>query len=202
MQVKKRMAEKLITVSKDMSIPEAIGLMKKYSIRHLPVVDNDSLVGFITESDMRQAYLASLLDEMIIDDVMIKNPITIEPDADLEEAVELIYRNKIGGLPVVKDGKIKGIITVADILAVFIEIMGVLKSSSRIDVILGEKPEAFEEVSRIIKTNGGEIISVGMSNYHQGKSKRVYFFRLEKCEVEPIVKSLEETGYQIVSVIK
>lgn len=201
MQVKKRMAKKLVTVTKDMSIPEAIGLMKKHSIRHLPVVDGDNLIGFVTESDMRQAYLASLLDKIVVEDLMIKNPITISPNTSIEEAAELIHRNKIGGLPVVEKGKLKGILTVADILEAFIEIMGVLKSSSRIDVVMGEEPEAFEEVSCIIKAHKGEIISVGMLGYKRDKLKRVYFFRLEKCDVAPIVKSLKKGGYKVVSVV-
>jgi acetoin utilization protein AcuB len=201
MQVKKRMAKKLVTVTKDMSIPEAIGLMKKHSIRHLPVVDGDNLIGFVTESDMRQAYLASLLDKIVVEDLMIKNPITISPNTSIEEAAELIHRNKIGGLPVVEKGKLKGILTVADILEAFIEIMGVLKSSSRIDVVMGEEPEAFEEVSCIIKAHKGEIISVGMLGYKRDKLKRVYFFRLEKCDVAPIVKSLKKGGCKVVSVV-
>jgi len=202
MLVKKRMAQKLVTVTKDKGISEAIKLMKKHSIRHLPVVEGDNLIGFVTESDMRQVYLASLIDEMLIEDVMIKKPITISPDINIEEAAELIYHNKIGGLPVVENGKLKGILTVADILEAFIEMMGVLESSSRIDVILGEEPGAFEEVSRTIKSHRGKIISVGMLDYEKSESEKIYFFRLKKCDVAPIAESLKKEGYQVKSVTK
>ena len=132
---------------------------------------------------------------------MNKEPVTIGPEENLEEAAKLIYHYKLGGLPVLEDGKLVGIITVGDILAAFIEIMGVLQASSRIDVILGENPEAFEDVSRIIKQMGGDIISVGMGNAEE-KDGKFYFFRLKKCDVEQIAESIANNGYEVVSVIE
>jgi acetoin utilization protein AcuB len=97
--------------------------------------------------------------------------------------------------------KLVGIITVSDILEAFVQIMGVLKSSSRIDVVLGNKPDALEEVSRIIKKNHGEVISMGMSS-HRSKGKRIYYFRLEKCNTTRIAKALEEKGYKVTMTIE
>jgi acetoin utilization protein AcuB len=130
---------------------------------------------------------------------MITDPITVTADTEVDEAAKIIYYNKIGGLPVVDDeDRLIGIITVTDILAAFIELMGVLKSSSRIDVVLGDDPEAFERVSAFIRSRGGEIISVGISG-HRLRKRRVYFFRLKKCNVKNISKTLEKAGYQVVS---
>ena len=89
-------------------------------------------------------------------------------------------------------------ITVADLVEVFIELMGVLKSSSRIDVILGDEPEAFERVSGLIRSEGGEIISVGISG-HRLRRKRIYFFRLKKCNVKHITGTLQKAGFRVVS---
>ena len=198
MKVKKRMAKKLVTIKKDATVADAINLMKKHSIRHLPVVEEGVLIGWVTESDIREAYLASLLEQVSIEDIMIHDPITILADANLEEAAELLYRNGIGGLPVVDKGKLVGVITVADIMASFIEVMGILKESSRIDVILGKKPHAFENVSKIIRDHGSEIISVGMSA-HADRTKRVYYLRLTKCNVHSMAKEIENLGYKVVS---
>src|SRR4030042_1815775 len=151
MKVKKRMAKKLVTIRKDATVSAAINLMKKHSIRHLPVVEQGELHGWVTERDIREAYLASIIEQVSMGDIMIKDPITISPDANLEEAAELLYRHGIGGLPVVDKGKLVGVITVADIMAAFIEVMGILQESSRIDVILGGKLHAFENVSKIIR---------------------------------------------------
>jgi acetoin utilization protein AcuB len=199
MKVKKRMAKKLVTVGRQATVSDAITLMKKHSIRHLPVVEEGALVGWITEGDIRQAYLASLIEQVSIGDIMINDPLTISPEANLEEAAKILYRHSIGGLPVVDNDKLVGVITVADIMAAFIEVMGILQESSRIDVVLGGKAHAFENVSRIIRDHGSEIISVGMSA-HQDRTKRIYFLRLAKCAVDPIVKGIEQAGYKVVSV--
>ena len=198
MKVKKRMVKKLVTIGKHATVSDAITLMKEHSIRHLPVIEEGALKGWVTEGDIRQAYLASLIEQVSIGDIMIKDPITISSEANLEEAAEILFRHGIGGLPVVDKNKFVGIITVADIMAAFIEVMGILQESSRIDVILGGKAHAFENVSKIIRDHGSEIISVGMSA-HQDRTKRVYYLRLAKCDVDPIVRELEQAGYKVAS---
>jgi acetoin utilization protein AcuB len=195
------MAQKLITISPSANVLDALNILHQNSIRHLLVVDGGKFVGFVSESDIRQVMLLPGGNEVKIEGVMNKDPVTIGPDENLEEAAKLIYHYKLGGLPVLDNGKLVGIITVSDILAAFIEIMGVLEASSRLDIILGENPEAFEQVSRIIKQNGGDIISVGMGSAAE-KNKKFYFFRLKKCDVEKIAKSIIDHGYEVVSVIE
>jgi acetoin utilization protein AcuB len=198
MKVREWMIRDPVTVSRDEDVRKCVNLMTEHSIRHLPVVEDERLVGFVTESDLREVSAISSLDEMPIEDFMVKDPITVTPNTDIEDAAKLIYYHKIGGLPVVEDEEIVGIITVVDLLEVFIELMGVLKSSSRIDVILGNEPEAFERVSALIRGEGGKIISVGISGDHS-KKERIHFFRLEKCDVEHITKTLQDAGYEVVS---
>jgi acetoin utilization protein AcuB len=199
MKVSEWMTKDVISITKDRSIQECVNLMKRHSIRHLPVVEDGKLVGLVTEGDLRQIFLASLIEDLTIKDVMISDPITVSPDTEIEDAAKVIFYNKIGGLPVVdEEDRLLGIITAADILAAFIEIMGVLKATSRIDVILGDDPEAFEKVSSLIRDRGGEIVSVGISG-HRIRRKRVYYFRLKKCNVRHLAKVLERAGYQVVS---
>jgi acetoin utilization protein AcuB len=201
MQVKKLMAKKLVTIPPGTSILKAMEVMRKHSIRHLPVVDEEKFIGFLTEGDLRQASLLSMVDKISIEDVMIRNPVSISPEASVEDAARLIFKHKIGGLPVIQDHKLVGILTIVDILKAFVEMMGLLRSSSRIDVVLGNKPQAFEDVSRVFKDQGAAIISVGMSS-HKDRKKRIYYFRCEKCPVDAIADSLEEKGYRVVAVIE
>jgi acetoin utilization protein AcuB len=153
-------------------------------------------LGMITESDLRQVMIPSLMEEMRLDQVMVKNPVTIGPDESLEEAARLIYRYKIGGLPVVDKGKLVGILTTPDILAAFIQLMGVLEASSRLEIHLAARPKAFEEASGIIQKKGGEIISVGM----MGKGpKKTHLFRLKRVPLEPIIQAMEKKGHRVIS---
>jgi acetoin utilization protein AcuB len=163
MQIKTLMIKDPITILESASVKDALDLMTSHSIRHLPVTDHKKeLIGFVTLTDLKQAFIPSMVSDMSLKDIMIKNPIVLYPDADIETAAKIIHQHKIGGIPVVENKKLVGIITVTDMLEAFISMMGLLTNSSRIDVVLGDSPKAFNDVSRIIQDNAGEIISVGM----------------------------------------
>ena len=198
MLVARRMTRDPISISPEASIQEAIELMKTHSIRHLAVVDEqERLVGWVSDTELRGVFIASMIEELTVGDVMISDPITVSSTDVLEQAALLISKHKIGGMPVLEDGKLVGIITVVDILEAFVDIMGVLGSSSRLDVRLGDSRDAFPEVSRIIREHDGEIISVGILS--QESPERIYSFRIEKCDTEPLRQALEEQGYEVVS---
>ena len=198
MLVARRMSRNPIAILPEASIQEAIELMKEHSIRHLPVVDGEErLVGWVSDTDLRGVFIASMIEELTVGDVMIADPITVSSSDVLEQAALLITKHKIGGMPVLEDGKLVGIITVVDILEAFVDIMGVLASSSRLDVRLGESRDAFQEVSRIIQEHDGEVISVGILS--QEPPERIYSFRIEKCDTEPLRQALEEQGIEVVS---
>jgi acetoin utilization protein AcuB len=187
-----------ISITETASISETIELMKINSIRHLPVVTKgNKLKGFVTLADLKQGLIPSMLGDVSLADLIIRNPITVDPDDDIETAAQIIYKHKIGGMPVVKDEKVVGIITETDILRAFIDMMGFLTASSRIDFVIGDKPGSFQKALQIINVNGGEIISVGMTA--QKASKRVYYFRLFPCDTGTIKIALEKDGFEVLS---
>ena len=198
MLVARRMSKNPIAISPEASIQEAMELMKKHSIRHLPVVDQSKrLVGWVSDTDLRGALIASMIEELTVRDVMIADPVTVSSTDVLEQAALRITEQKIGGMPVVDNGKLVGVITAVDILEAFIDIMGVLRSSSRLDVQLSDSRDAFQEVSQIIREHNGEIISVGILS--QDSPERIYSFRIEKCDTEPLRQALEAEGHKVVS---
>ncbi len=210
MIVKEIMGKSPITVKRRDTVKKAHRLMEDKCIRHLPVLDSDRVIGIVTESDIREAMAPKAgaknsnsygFGNITVGSIMTTNPITVSPDTHVEDAAKLIYRNKIGGLPVINMGKLVGIITIMDILGVFIEMMGLLESSSRIDVVMRRDPKDFKEVSNIIKDNNINIISVGMTPYKKDKDMSTYFFRLEACDTRPIVHAIKKSGYKVTSAI-
>lgn len=201
MKIKSLMIPDPIVITKEASIAEAIEIMKINSIRHLPVVSKKtrSLQGFVTMADLRLGLIPSMVSDVSLSDVMIKNPITIHPDDDIEIAAQLIYKYKIGGIPVVKKNRLVGIITESDILRAFIDMMGILSGSSRIDVEIGDDPDAFNRALKIIQECQGEIINIGMTA--QESAKRIYYFRLTSCDTQIIKENLEKNGFKIVEVM-
>ena len=198
MKIQSLMIENPITIGPNASVGEAIELMKANSIRHLPVIDKGRrLIGFLTLADLKQGLIPSMLGDVSLEDLIIKNPITVSPDDDIEFAAQLIYNHKIGGMPVVKNGKLVGIVTATDMLRTFIDMMGILSSTSRIDVELEEQPAAFKKAMQIIHDSGGDIINVSMTPRQKGK--RVYYFRLSACKTNIIKKALEKEHFNVLA---
>ncbi len=202
MKIRSLMIPAPITVTTKASIQQALELMKVNSIRHLPVVDEkNNLRGLLTLADLKQALLPSMLSDVTLSDMMIKNPITVLPEDDVESAAKLIYKHKISGLPVVDKGKkIVGIITESDILRAFIDMMGILSSSARIDITTDDDPSALNKAIQIIHAQGGDIINVGMTA--QRSATRTYFFRLAPCDTLPIRQALEKSGFSVKTVME
>jgi acetoin utilization protein AcuB len=186
-----------ITITDAASIQDAIEVMKTNSIRHLPVVDgHQRLRGLVTLADLKQGLIPSMIGDLGLADLMILDPICVSPEDDVELAAQVIYKHKISGMPVIQAGKLVGIITESDILRAFIDMMGILTSSSRLDVALDDSPEAFQKVLQRINAHGGDVINVGLVPRAGGR-KRVYYFRLSTCKTAPIRRALEKEGYQV-----
>jgi len=209
MKVRRRMQRKIFTVQKGAPIEIAQTLMSANNIRHLPVLDGNRLVGMLSERDIRAMLIPRQIKgtdtvqngfylprDVTVEEAMTQDPLWVEPGSDIEEAARILVKNKIGGLPVVEDGTVVGIITETDILWVFCEIMGVLETSTRIDVRLGEDPEGLEKASEIIRLHGGRIISVAMLP-QDGKGDKVHSFRLGSCDTGLIVADLRRAGFVV-----
>ena len=198
MKIEDLMIKDPITISENTTISEAIACMKTNSIRHLPVVaDDGTLLGFVTLADLKQGLIPSMVGDLSLTDLMIKKPITVGADRDIEIAAQLIYKHKIGGLPVVEDGKLVGIITVTDLLGAFINMMGMLSASSRVDVVLEDGPEALKRAIHVVNDAGGDIINIAMTAQTPGQ--RVYYFRLAVCDTQTIRRALEKAGFQVLA---
>ena len=129
--VKDWMTPDPITIDPHTTLPEAGRLMKECNIRRLPVIENGRLVGIATLGDIREASPSSatslsiyelnyLLSRLTIDEIMTRDPISIEPDTSIDAAARLMLERKIGGLPVVDGGKVIGIITESDIFRLLV----------------------------------------------------------------------------------
>jgi len=210
--VEKWMAKQVITVRPQDEIIKAFELMQEHGIRHLPVVEREALRGLVTDRDIRLALIPSPLSSpedpvyhlgavTRVEEIMTTDLITVVPSTTVEEAAKLMAKYKIGAVPVVEHGKLIGILTETDIIHVFIEMLEILQSSSRIDVVLGENPGALDEVSAILRQNQIKVISVSMSPEKSGQTS-VYSFRIERTTVEPIVKELEKAGYRVVQALE
>lgn len=199
MRVGQIMSREIISISPDKRVAQALKLMQKHSIRHLPVMKDNHMVGWITSRDLREVLLASMLEKIIVADVMVQAPIAVTPDTSIEEAARLIYEHKIGGMPVMEGDRLVGVITMMDLISAFLSMLGLLRSSSRLDLLLEDQPGVLEAASRLVTEAGGKIINVALGPTRNGK--RSYYFRLNKCDLAPIIEALEKHGHQVLDFI-
>jgi acetoin utilization protein AcuB len=115
-----------VTITEDTSLTAASRLMKDNDIRRLPVVEHGKVVGIVTWGDIREASasdatsltvfeLGYLLRKLQVDRFMTRHPITVTPSTPISRAAQLMMEHKIGGLPVVENGKLISILTESDI---------------------------------------------------------------------------------------
>lgn len=123
MLVKDRMSPRFITIRPGASLAEARSLLDQHRIRHLPVVEEGNLLGIITDRDIRSAAPASALDRVKVGAAMTRNVITVTPETHIQQAAKLLLANRIGGLPVLKERELQGVITETDLLNALVEIM-------------------------------------------------------------------------------
>jgi acetoin utilization protein AcuB len=199
MLVSQIMSKEIFTITPDKRVSQALQLMQQHQVRHLPVVQEERMVGWITSRDLREVLLASMLEKITVGDVMVQAPITVTPDTDVEEAARLIYEHRIGGMPVLEGDRLRGVITMLDLISAFITMLGLLKRSSRLDVLLENRPEILDAVTGLIRQAGGKVVNVALGPTKGGK--RYHFFRLEKTDLNPIAAALKQEGYEVVDMI-
>lgn len=213
MKVKNRMSENPRTVGLDSSVTEAFSLMKENSIRRLPVVDKEKVVGIITVSDLNQATpsmattlsiheLNYLLAKTKIKDIMPKRQklITIGPENYIETAARLMRMNKVSGLPVLDaNGKLVGIITETDIFDAFIDILGVSRPHTRIDFYTSDRPGTIAGITGMIAEKGKNIVNTVVF-FDKKRNMYKMVVRLEELDCQDVVEALKDRGHEVESV--
>ena len=114
------------TVSSHDSLRVAADLMERGGFRRCPVVDNDQLVGIISDRDVRAH--SGYLDSTRVTAAMTWEPKTVTAQMTAEDAARLMIEHKVGGLPVVENGKLVGIITATDVLKAFLRVEAAAQS--------------------------------------------------------------------------
>jgi CBS domain-containing protein len=115
--VRHAMTEAPKTASPSMNAADAAALMKQFDVGVIPVVDDDQLLGLVTDRDLVVRVLAERKDPMDVQlsDVVTKTPITVSPDTKLSEARDLMAEHRIRRLPITKADRLVGILSLGDV---------------------------------------------------------------------------------------
>ncbi len=139
-KVRDRMTREPAVLAPEDNLRKARQLIDEYGFRRFPVLDDGVLVGIVTDRDVRAAdmscavvqekrYEDYILDRVLVGGIMTPNPVAVAPDTPITEAARIILEKKIGGLPVIEDGQLVGIITETDLIEALIEMLEQAASS-------------------------------------------------------------------------
>jgi CBS domain-containing protein len=111
------MTPSITTVSPSQSLADAAEVMKGEDVGSVPVVSEGGLVGILTDRDIVTRVVAERRDpqSVKVDDVASRELVTVEPEQDLDDALELMARHKVRRLPVVEQGQLVGMLAQADV---------------------------------------------------------------------------------------
>jgi len=211
MFVARRMQKSIVTVPPSASLAEAQEQMRGNNIRQIPVtLEDGKLVGILADRDIRGAVLpAGLVPGFSIEEaekflrntpverVMTRKVVTATLTDTLEDAIVLLHDFRVNALPVVDaEGKAVGIISRTNVLEAFIDVLGVGEVSSRLEVVVPDKPGTLAQLVSIISSFHVNITSV-LATGHVEVGKRANFFRIATLNTAPIKKAIEEAGFEI-----
>lgn len=175
MLVGERMSHPVITIHPNMPMQEALNLMHRERIRRLPVVNrHGDLVGVVSEGDLLHAApshatslsvweLNYMLSKITVEEIMTREVITVNIDTPIEEAARIMADKKIGGLPVLRNGKVVGIITETDLFKIFLELLGAREPGVRLAVLVPNVPGELAQLTTSIFEVGGNVVALGTS---------------------------------------
>ncbi|MBC7320509.1 CBS domain-containing protein [bacterium] len=209
MFVKWRMTPNPIVIDPEVSILDALHIMKENKVRRLPVVAHGKLVGIVTEKDLRESpslkatslsiyELNYLLAKTPVKEIMTKNPITVTPDTTIEEAAVIMRDNEISGLPVVEDGKVVGIVTETDIFDMLVKLLG-FRKGTRLTLSLENRIGAIADLANIFKNLEINIVSIVVFE-EEFKEEGNVVVRVEVEDIDRLIESLKSAGIKVVHV--
>jgi acetoin utilization protein AcuB len=167
------MSSPVITIHPEMPMQDALKLMHQERVRRFPVVDKRGrLVGIVSDKDLLNASPSAatslsvyevnyLLSKLTVKEIMNRDVITITEDTPLEEAARIMADNKIGGLPVIRDNEVIGIITETDLFKIFLELLGAREPGVRISALVHNIPGELAKITKAIYDIGGNIVALG-----------------------------------------
>ncbi len=203
MQVKRFMTWDPIVIYMEESAIKAYELMEKHDIKRIPVVNNDyGLVGIVAKSDLKIFTNTEreriLMERIKIKGLMTENPISVAPETLLEDAVKIMRERKIGGLPVVVDGRLVGIITDFDIFTAMLEGLGSDRDGIRITFEMEDEPGGLAKVADIVGKNNINIVAIHFFKLKEKLNRDLVFLKIEQTlAIEKITEELKEIGLEI-----
>ena len=201
MLVKNWMTPNVKTVNSDDTLDHAIEMMRKYEIRMLPVMENDAVVGIISDRDIKRVSMPQNLQPgnkatdtscIRIDQVMTRGIFSISPHHTVEEALECLLVNKISGIPVLDENrKLVGIITQSDLFHAVVSMTGIGKQGVQFGFYVKDEPGCIRKLTDTLRDYGARIASIMATNERCERGFRRIYIRAYDID-DPSLERVKE----------
>lgn len=207
MQVGERMSHPIISISPDMPVHDALDMFKRERIRRAPVVKEGKLVGIVSDKDLLNASpspasslsiweMNYLLSKIKVSEVMSKKVLTVTEDTPIEEAARIMADNKVGGLPVMRDSHVVGIITETDLFKIFLEFMGAREKGVRVTALVEDKPGQLARITSAMTDMNANFIAFGQFA-GEDPSNKIITFKVKGPKKEDVKKAMMEIAKEV-----
>ncbi|WP_414042687.1 CBS and ACT domain-containing protein [Macrococcus animalis] len=204
MLVERIMTSPCISFSSTGTIEEVINLMNEKNIHHVPIVDdNMKLIGIISDRDVKQALPSNLSERsnlelnVPITKIMQQHVITCHPLDFVEEIALDFYHESIGSIPVVKRGKLVGIVTAKDMLNTFIELTGVTTPGTTIQIQIPDIPGNIHEITEVFHRFKIGIEGILVFRDKNNPGKKIVSLRMLSMHPQQVIKELVAKDFEV-----
>jgi len=209
MLVKERMSRRPITIAPDISVHDALRIMRDEKVRRLPVLDKKgALVGIVLEKDLLYASPSPatslsvyevnyLVAKIQVADIMSHDVITVEEDCPLEEAARIMVDNNVGGLPVMRGDRLVGMITESDLFKVFLELLGARNPGLRVTIKVPERQGFLAQLTGALSAQGADIVTLG-TFWGDDLTSREIAFKVQGVECGAVEQVLSDLGANVI----
>jgi acetoin utilization protein AcuB len=130
---------------------------------------------------------------------MAKTVLTVSPETPIDEAAKLMREHRLGGLPVVSEGKLAGIITETDIFTAFLDMLGVNRGGLRLTLELPDRQGSLAEVAEVFRNLSLNVVSVTVLPSEPGKNVGLSVWRLQgSINTGTLLDVLREKGFDVI----
>jgi acetoin utilization protein AcuB len=195
MLVVEGMTRNPVTITGTTTVGQALEIVEKYRLRHLPIVDEkEILVGIVSEKDLLRASFDAPVEE-----VMTKDVITVTEYTALEEAARIMVDRRISSLPVMRSGKLVGIVTETDLFQIFLELLAAREHGVRLTMLVPEEKGMLASVTNEIAAMGGNILALSTFT-GEDPTNRMVTVKVTDVPTEKLLAIMEACGMEIVDV--
>ncbi len=213
MLVKGRMSAPIISTTPETQIMEAMDVMKQNNIRRMPVLNKKGkLVGIVSDKDLLNAAPSNatslsvwevnyLVARIKVKDVMTKDVMTIFGDTPVEEAAYIMSDSKIGGLPVMQENQVVGLITETDLFKLLVELMGAQDDGVRVTAVIPDVLGELDDITHAVSQAGGHFTAFGQFNADD-TDHRIVTFKVKGLTEDEVSTAIDDFVDEITDIRK